>query len=121
MQAEPLPRDYVDCAERVIGQHSGITTSKLRNLLSQFVDAYNRETLRTEETLTQESMDALTMARIRILYEAGRDNNVKSFVEAAKLLPYLKDIRDSRDKLIQYYHYLEALVAYQKFYGGKEN
>lgn len=98
-----------------------ITTSKLRNLLSQFVDAYNAENLRSDETLKPENVNALTMARIRMLYEAGRDPKVKSFIEAADLLPYLKGIGNSRENMINYYHYLEALVAYHKYYGGKEN
>lgn len=120
--AKPLPADYVDAAEKVI-QSSGdrITTSKLRNLLSQFVDTYNTENLLTGSKLQSASMNALTLARIRMLYEAGRDPKVKAFIEAAELLPYLKDIGDSREKMINYYHYLEALVAYHKYYGGREN
>ena len=41
-------------------------------------------------------------------------------VGAAELIPYLKDIGTSREKLMNYFHYMEALVAYHKFYGGKE-
>ncbi len=120
--AKPLPADYVDAAENVI-QTDGrqITTSKLRNLLSLFVDIYNMENLLTGSKLQATSMNALTMARIRMLYEAGRDQKVKAFIEAANLLCYLKDIGDSREKMINYYHYLEALVAYHKYYGGREN
>ncbi|MCD7830423.1 MAG: type III-A CRISPR-associated protein Csm2 [Clostridiales bacterium] len=120
--AKPLPADYVDVAEKVI-QTSGkqITTSKLRNLLSQFVDVYNVENLLTGERLQPASVNALTMARIRMLYEAGREPKVKNFIETAELLSYLKDIGDNRVKMLNYYHYLEALVAYHKYYGGKEN
>ncbi|MCD7758087.1 MAG: type III-A CRISPR-associated protein Csm2 [Clostridiales bacterium] len=120
--AKELPTDYVDLAEKVMQTNSRqITTSKLRNLLSQFVDAYNEEILLTGERLQPASVNALTMARIRMLYEAGRDNKVKSFIEAADLLPYLKGIGDSRVKMLNYYHYLEALVAYHKYFGGREN
>lgn len=55
-----------------------------------------------------------------MLYEAGRDKDVKYFLEVAKLVEYLKDIGTSRAKLLNYFHYMEALVAYHKFYGGKE-
>ncbi|MCD8129602.1 MAG: type III-A CRISPR-associated protein Csm2 [Oscillospiraceae bacterium] len=124
--AKPLPADYVDAAEKVIQviQADGnlITTSKLRNLLSLFVDVYNTENLLTGDELQPASVNALTMARIRMLYEAGRDRvKVKKFIEAADLLPYLKDIGKSRTKMINYYHYLEALVAYHKYYNGREN
>ncbi len=122
ISAKPLPADYVDVAEKVIQNNSRqITTSKLRNLLSQFVDVYNTENLLTGDKLQPASINALTMARIRMLYEAGRDPKVKAFIEAADLLPYLKGIGDSREKMINYYHYLEALVAYHKYYGGREN
>lgn len=134
--AKPLPTNYVDTAESVMQKTVQvkargrlvekqlcqlISTSKLRNLLSQFVDTYNRENLRSAETLEPESVNALMMARIRMLYEAGRDSDVKCFIENADLLPYLKGIGNSRANMINYYHYLEALVAYHKYYGGKEN
>ena len=39
----------------------------------------------------------------------------------AKLLEYIKDIGSSRAKLIAFTQYMEALVAYHRFYiGGKE-
>lgn len=98
-----------------------ITTSKLRNILSLLMDVYNTETLRTEETLCPESITALQLARIRIAYECGRDRNTKEFVEAANLLPWLKAVGSSRKKAIEYTHYLEAIVAYHRFFGGREN
>ncbi|MCD7858624.1 MAG: type III-A CRISPR-associated protein Csm2 [Firmicutes bacterium] len=120
--AKELPADYVDAAEKVMqSNYQQITTSKLRNLLSLFVDTYNAETLLTDDRLQPASINALTMARIRMLYEAGRDPKVKGFIKVAELLPYLKDIGDSREKMINYYHYLEALVAYHRYYGGREN
>ena len=64
---------------------------------------------------------AVQMARVHIVYEAGRDNDVRDFVEKSKLLPYLKGIGNSRANLIRYTQYLEALVAYHRYMGGKEN
>lgn len=126
IKAEPLQTDYVDAAEQVIKRldaRRAITTSKLRNLFSLISDIYNEENLRTEETLMPESVTALQMARIRFVYEAGREENVKTFVTQAKLLNYLKGIGtdNKRTDLIAFFHYMEALVAYHRFYiGGKE-
>ena len=118
----PFPADYVDFAEKLMGiQCKKITTSKLRNILSLLMDVYNTETLRTEETLCPESITALQLARIRIAYECGRDRNTKEFVEAANLLPWLKAVGSSRKKAIEDTHYLEAIVAYHRFFGGREN
>ena len=124
--AEPAPEfpseTYVDTADKLMRNQAGnITTSKLRNLLSLFMDIYNVEILRTEETLTRDSLVKLQLARIRIAYECGRDDNTRNFVTASYLLPWLAAIGTSREKAIQYIHYLEALVAYHRFYDGKEN
>ena len=63
----------------------------------------------------------LQMLRIRILYEAGRDErDVKPFVEKSKLLEYIKGIQMNREKFIQFAHYMEALVAYHRYYGGRD-
>ena len=53
-----------------------ITTSKLRNFLSLVMDVYNTEILRTEETICEDSVTKLQMARIRMVYECGRDKVV---------------------------------------------
>lgn len=121
--AEPLPTEFVDKAEEVIqsGNWSyGITTSKIRRLFSLLTEIYNVETLRTEPQLSPESVSRLRLAQIRMLYEAGRDGKVKAFLNSANLIRYLKDIGTSREKLLNYFHYMEALVAYHKFYGGRE-
>lgn len=124
-KAQPLPADYVDAAEQVMrklaGERSRITTSKIRNLHSLVSDVYNVENLRDEGELLPESVTALTMMRIRVVYEAGREPSVKDFVREAKLLEYLKDIGNDRKRLIDFAHYMEALVAYHRFYiGGRE-
>ncbi len=121
-----FPEDYVEYAETVMEQlirsRSGnVTTTKIRKILSLLTDIYNTEILRTEETLTDESITKLQLARIRIVYECGRDEGVKTFAEKTHLLPWLKDVGSSREKAIRYTHYVEALVAYHKFFGGKES
>ena len=125
VEALPLPADYVDAAEAVIRKLAEkkppITTSKIRNLHSLVSDIYNVENLRDESELLPESVTALTMMRIRVVYEAGREPSVKDFVREAKLLEYMKDVKHDRKKLIDFAHYMEALVAYHRFYiGGKE-
>lgn len=117
-----FPDDYVDFAEELMAQNfMWITTSKLRNLLSLLMDVYNTEMLRTEQTLSPESAVKLQMARIRIAYECGRDRNVDEFAKKAHLLPWLKNVGTSREQAIRYVHYLEAIVAYHRYFGGREN
>lgn len=124
IQPEPVPEDYVDSAESVIRaltqENNRLTTSKIRNLLSLVSDIYNVEKLSTDKDLSAESVAKVNMMRVRTAYEAGRDNTVKAFVEKAKLLQYLKGIGTSRKALIDFAHYMEALVAYHRFFGGKD-
>ena len=129
IRALPLPEDYVEAAEAVMRRLAGsnrkkISTSKIRNLLSLATDIYNTEILRKGRELLPESRNALTMMRIRMVYEAGREQReqtVKEFITEARLLEYLKDIGNDREKLIAFVHYMEALVAYHRYLiGGRE-
>ena len=98
--ARPLPANYVDEAERVIrslyDERNKISTNKIRNLLSLVSEIYNRENLRTADTISEESASGLIALRIRMVYEAGRDDAVKLFLERAQLLEYIKGLGDSR-------------------------
>ena len=49
----------------------------------------------------------------------GREIAVKDLVEKAQILEALKEIKD-RETLQRFCRYMEALVAYFKFYGGKD-
>lgn len=118
----PIPDDFVDKAEYLMKDLTrSITTSKIRNILSLITEVYNVENVRVEEELLQASKDRLQMIRVRILYEAGRDiYGVKKFVDKCQIINYIKGIGDSRRTFIKFARYMEALVAYHRFYGGKE-
>ena len=119
-----VPEDYVDEAERIMRSlMSGgktVTTSKIRNLLSLVTDIFNTENIRTEEKLLPDSIVKLNLMRVRVAYECGRDDTVKVFVTQTKLLEYLKGISTDRADLIRFAHYMEALVAFHRYFGGKE-
>lgn len=120
-----LPENYVDEAEKVMRalfeNRSRITTTKLRGFLTLANDIYNAENLRTETELSSESKLKLMRLRVRVVYDAGRERDVKDFVEKAKLLEYLKGVGDSREAMIHFAHYMEALVAYHRYLGGRDN
>lgn len=120
-----LPENYVDEAEKVMRalfeNRSRITTTKLRGFLTLVNDIYNAENLRTETELSSESRLKLMRLRVRVVYDAGRERDVKDFVEKAKLLEYLKGVGDSREAMIHFAHYMEALVAYHRYLGGRDN
>ena len=119
-----VPEDYVDEAERIMrslmSQPKKVTTSKIRNLLSLVTDIFNTENIRTDEKLLPESIVKLNLMRVRVAYECGRDDTVKNFVAQTNLLEYLKGISTDRADLIRFAHYMEALVAFHRYFGGKE-
>lgn len=119
---------YVDMAEKIMTAYQnekrrknqkGITTSKIRNLLAMSADIYN-EVLEQGEKLPEEINARIDYLRMRVAYESGREWLVKEFVEKTKIMEALKEIQGSRKQFILFNHYMEALVAYHRYYGGKD-
>lgn len=119
--AKAIPENYVDLAETLMSVNSkSITTSKLRNWFSIANDIYNVESRSSEIGLKPESCTKLLNLRVRIVYDAGKDSKIKDFVTSANLLSYIKGIGSSREQMIRFAQYMEALVAYHKYFGGRE-
>ena len=117
-------QEYVDRAEGVIkkldDEKKLLTTSKIRNLLSMISSLYDEVRRGTSDKLTAEAMSQIQYIRLHFAYEAGRDKNVKAFVDEADILRHIKDIGDSKAQFMLFCRYMEALVAYHRYHGGKE-
>ena len=98
-----------------------VTTSKLRNLLSMSADIYNEVLKSNADRLSAELSSRIEYLRVRFLYEAGRDNGVKMLVDTAGIIPLLKSVNGDKKRYILFNRYMEALVAFHKYYGGKDN
>ncbi len=59
--------------------------------------------------------------KVRFFYEAGRNDGVKTMIEEANLMGVLKNIKGSRENYILFNRYMEALVAFHRYHGGKDN
>lgn len=123
--------NYVELAEKAIRELSGekdkkgnpvslVTTSKIRNLLAMTADIYNEVINLQSEILSKDIIGRINYLKIRFLYEAGREPKVKGLVNKAEILKHLDEIKDSREQYILFSRYMEALVAYRKFYGGRD-
>ncbi|NDO45315.1 type III-A CRISPR-associated protein Csm2 [Clostridium sp. MD294] len=118
--------NYVDEAEKVIKSMIDdrgklqLTTSKIRNILSMVNDIYNDALHYKEDKIDSELKGRVQYLRMRIAYEAGREKTVKDFVEKADFIKNIKSIGDSKQNLILFCRYIEALVAYHKYYGGRD-
>jgi CRISPR-associated protein Csm2 len=125
-------QNYVDEAEKVILRLKDmkdkkgktiplVTTTKLRNLLAMTSDIFNEIMSSNDDKLSEEICARIEYLRVRFLYESGREPAVKSFVEQAGILQILKEIAGSKKNYILFNRYMEALVAFHKYNGGKDN
>ncbi len=115
--------NYVDIAESVINSlktDKEVTTSQLRNLLSLVNNLYSEVVHSRSEKLSESIQGKVQYLRLRFVYAAGKDNKVKDFLEKANIIPYLKAIGDNKESLLLFCKYMEALVAYHKYYGGRD-
>lgn len=114
--------NYVDKAEQAILKLkvSIVTTSKIRNLLAMVSDIYNDVLNVKEEKLNREVIGRINYMKLRFYYEAGREESVKRLLTTAKVFELLNEIGNSRSNYILFSRYMEALVAFHRFYGGKD-
>lgn len=106
-----------------------ISTSQLRNILAMSADIYN-QVVTLEGELTDEINSRIEYLRIRCIYEIGREisknpddvanHSVKYFMDYSDIPKILQEINGEKKNFILFNHYLEALVAFRKYYGGKD-
>lgn len=124
--------NYVDKAEQAIkdlireserrnhGKANILTTSQIRNLLAMTVDIYNQVTAISTDVLDAELSGRVEYLRVRFVYESGREPKVRELVKKAEILEILKEIKQSKKNYLLFGRYMEALVAFRKYYGPRE-
>lgn len=124
---EITDENYVSQAEAVIkrlidenGKNKILTTSKIRKLLAMISDMYIKAKRLKSNTLSSDLLTKIQYFKMHTVYEAGRESSVKKFVEEAQITDQIDGIKTDREKLILFCHYMEALVAYRKFLGGRD-
>ncbi len=119
--------NYVDIAEQSIKKLLGkpdergkyrkiVSTSKLRGLLAMVSDIYNDALSVNQNTLPSDLTARISYMKVRFYYEAGREKNVRALLETARVFELLDAINGKKDKFILFSRYMEALVAFRKFY-----
>ena len=116
--------NYVDKAEKVIKSLNRnkrdpklflLTTSKIRNLLNLTSTLFDESKVKEYKDLA----DKNAYLRVQFVYQSGRETSVKDLVKKAEILDILKEI-NNKESLQRFCRYMEALVAYFRFYGGKD-
>ncbi len=104
-----------------------LTTGQIRkfltavNSLTSKIEVYKAQNEKFEKLPENLEME-IKYLKVKIAYQAGRDKNkiVKKFVEKAELFERIAKIGNSLAEYENFARYIEALVAYHKFYGGKD-
>lgn len=126
-----LESNYAEQADRIIQEYKKamgnrfelFTTSKIRKLLAMVSEIYNDVRTEPSNKLSQVMQNRIEYLKVRLVYECGRDSKdrvVRPFVDRTGLLDLLNDIGDNKRKFIDFARYMEALVAYHRFHGGKD-
>lgn len=129
--------DIVDKAEKVIQSLQrpdkrnpdkmviDLTTSQIRkfltavNILKNKIDVYKVNHLNEDELSDDLAME-IKFLRVNILYQAKRERAVNDFVKKAQIEEHINNIDRSAAEFDRFYKYMEALVAFHKYYGGRD-
>lgn len=134
--------NIVERAENVINnlkpnKHGGIAlkTNQIRkfltavNILANKVAIYKAEHPGATE-LSEDLTAEMQYLQVKLAYQVGREKKdaksqfqigpVEDFVNNAGLISAVKNIGNSIAEFEKFNRYMEALVAYHKFYGGKD-
>lgn len=73
-------------------------------------------------SLPDELVTEIKFLKVNIVYQAAKDNTgaVKSFIMVTNLDKIINDIGNDANKFNKFCKYVEALVAFHKFYGGRD-
>lgn len=116
--------NFADLAEKVIRDQKGgkITNTQLRSLLNLVHITMENAAKFNEDSINTDILSSLQYLKMKIAYSAGREEKVKQFVLAADIFNFIEEIIKSKKmkKLKLFDKYFEALVAYNRFYGGDE-
>ena len=124
---------YWESTIREIKSYSGdkrkapqmITTSQIRKFLTAVNSVTNKVTIyKAQNPWTKELSEDLAAEikylQIPLVYQAGRERAVKEFINKTQLIDSINSIGTSLKEFENFAKYIEALVAYHKFYGGRD-
>jgi CRISPR-associated protein Csm2 len=127
-----MNKEYVDQAQKVVeslknerGKIS-LTTSQIRkflagvNAIKNKLQIYEADGLIQGDSLHEDILGDIQALKVKLIYQCGREPVVKSFVDKAGLLREIDAIKTSVCKFRDFACYIEAIVAYHKFEGGRD-
>ena len=93
-----------------------LTTTKLRSIYGLIMNVYTKI---NEPSDFEKYQSDIQYMKVKMAYESGRDQTVKQFIDSTYLMDAVSRIK-TYEQFLLYCRYAESLVAYFKFYGGKD-
>lgn len=124
-----IEKDFAAEAENVIlklekdrNNEICLKTNQIRNILDLINGVSEKITLHNEEDITCYKDDILYI-RVKLAYiygKASQTDGVKDFIDKSKLIELILSIDNNKSRYQMFAKYAEALVAFHKYYGGKD-
>ncbi|WP_303063614.1 type III-A CRISPR-associated protein Csm2 [Acidaminococcus massiliensis] len=94
------------------------------NKLSNEIAVYKAQHV-GERTLPEDICAQIRFLKVKVAYQIGwekgeKNHPIEKFMKKAKILDKINAIGNSIHAFEQFANYMEALVAYHKYYGGKD-
>ncbi|MEI0697465.1 type III-A CRISPR-associated protein Csm2 [Brachyspira intermedia] len=98
-----------------------ITTSQIRKFLSAVNRISNKVNYQNDsEELSDDIIAEIEYMRIQFAYIVGKNKTKEMTALYNDLSPIMSQIKKSKSAFINFARYVEAIIAYHKFYGGRE-
>lgn len=98
-----------------------ITTSQIRKFLSAVNKINNKIKYQNDSDILSEDIVAeIAYMRVQFAYIVGKNNNDSLKKLHKELDKAIIEIKNSKSKFINFARYVEAIIAYHKFYGGND-
>ena len=110
------------------GGQNAVTTSQIRKFLTAVNTVTNKINIYNIKGDKKELSDDLAAEvkylKVKVIYQAGKEKGnqhlIARFIEEADLINQIDNIGKDIAQYEKFAKYIEALVAYHKFYGGKD-
>lgn len=101
-----------------------LTTSQIRKFLSAVNKIENKMAIE-QDNLSDDVINEIKYLKITLAYQTGRAGKIgngRNPIEPLynELVPKIDKIGNSKKLFTEFARYVEAVVAYHKFYGGKD-
>lgn len=95
---------------------------KIRGILELVNKVYNRVINTNDVELSENILADIAYIKVKIAYESGREPVVKDFIQRTAFTAAITDVMNqrTRESFLLFARYVESLIAYFKFYGGKD-